>query len=76
MTRDRSESEPDVRLTSTQRAAMRRHLQSALDGIDALDHLCEVRQHASRIEDGISAAIYILDRATAVTPADDDPATT
>lgn len=75
MTRETLRSEQDVRLTRRELAALRRHLQAALDGIDALDHLCEVRQHASRIEDGISAAIYILDHATAATPTDDDPAT-
>ncbi len=66
----------DVRLTRAQVDAMRRELQSALDGLDALDHLCTIQQHASRVEEGISAALYILDAATPAPVAadDDDPA--
>ena len=53
-------------------AAARRELQAALDALDALDHLCEVQQHVRRIEEGIGAALYILDASKPAPPIDDE----
>ena len=52
-----------VQLTVEQVAAIRRELTSALDEIEALDHLCSVQAIANRLEEAISAALYIVERA-------------
>ncbi len=54
-----------LHLTADQLAALRRELRAALDGLDALAHLCSVQQLGSRVEEGLSAALYILDAAEA-----------
>ena len=59
---------PQVRLTPSDVATMRRHLEAALDGLDALDHLCEIQQHVARVEEGISAALYVLGGAAPAAP--------
>lgn len=53
----------DVRLTAEQVQTLRRELTAALDQLDALDHLCSVQAIADRLEEAISAALYIVDRA-------------
>ncbi len=55
-----------VVLTADQLVALRRELHAALDGLDALDHLCSVQQLAGRVEEGVSSALYILGRAQAL----------
>lgn len=52
-----------VQLTPAQVEAVRRELTSALDQLDTLDHLCSIQHIASRIEEAISAALYIVQRA-------------
>jgi hypothetical protein len=52
-----------VQLTAEQVETLRRELTSALDQLDALDHLCSVQAIASRLEEAISAALYIIERA-------------
>jgi len=54
-----------VQLSAEQVEAVRRELTSALDQLDALDHLCSVQAIASRLEEAISAALYIVERAEA-----------
>ena len=54
-----------VQLTAEQVEALRRELTSALDQLDALDHLCSVQAIADRLEEAISAALYIIERAPA-----------
>jgi hypothetical protein len=57
-----------VQLSAEQVEALRRELTSALDQLDALDHLCSVRAIADRLEEAICAALYIVDRADARPP--------
>jgi hypothetical protein len=52
-----------VQLTVEQVDTIRRELTTALDQLDALEHLCSVHAIATRVEEAISAALYIVDRA-------------
>ena len=56
---------PQIASAAAQLAALRRELRAALDGLDALAHLCSVQQLGSRVEEGVSAALFILDAAEA-----------
>ena len=54
-----------VQLTAEQVDTIRRELTTALDQLDALEHLCSVQAIATRVEEAISAALDIVDRADA-----------
>ena len=58
-----------VQLSAEQVVALRRELTMALDQLDALEHLCSVQVIANRLEEAISAALYVLERAES-TPRD------
>ena len=52
-----------VQLTPAQVETLRRELTAALDQLDTLEHLCSIQHIASRIEEAICAALYIVQRA-------------
>ena len=54
-----------VTLSRAQLGTIITELESALDGLEQLAHLCSVQAHSSRVEEAVGAALYVLRTAAA-----------